>query len=117
MHRALQVGIEDCRHAPFVFPQLAHNLPRQYNRHVADVKLLIFATDDFLDLLFMDRVEKTPEQGNHEGPRSFADQIPGFLSHIVLVQGTDDSTRGINTFLDADDHVARNNWIRLLLNA
>ena len=116
MHRALQISVQNCRHGALIFAELAHNLPRKHHRHVADVKFLILAADDFLHLLLVNGIQKSPKQRNHESPRSFADQIAHFFTHIVLVQRTKHAPRGIDALLDSHDHFARNDGIGFLLH-
>jgi len=98
-------------------PSLPFHLPRKNDREIADVKFLVFVADDFLDAPSCTGFRKPQSSDTTRSPaRHDLRGWRNFLSDVLFIQRTDHSAPRIHALLDADDHVARDERLRLLLN-
>src|SRR6516162_80749 len=116
LHGALQIGVEDGSEGSFIFAKLADHLAREHNGQIANVKFLVLVANDLLHAFFMKRIEKAPEKRDHKTARAAIDEVTNLGTQVLFVERTNDGATRIDSFLDADNHVAGNQRIGLLLN-
>src|SRR5262249_18728223 len=116
LHRPVKVSVQNRRQSPFIFSELSHDLTGQYDRQVADVVFLVLVPDDFFDSLFVNRIEEAPQERHYESAHSPVDELTHFRANILLVQRPDHGPARINSFFEAQDSVARDQGLGLVLH-
>ena len=116
LHGALEIGVKDGGHGAFVFAEFADDLSGEDDGEIADVKFLVLVADDFFYAAFVRGIQETPEESDDEAAGATAGEIANFFTDVVFIKRADDVAAGIHAFLYADDHVAWDERVGLVLH-
>src|ERR1700734_4024784 len=116
LHGALKIGVENGGHGAFVFAEFADDLSSEDDREIADVKFLVLVADDFFYAALVHGIQETPEESDNEAAGAATGEIANFFAHIVFIERADDVAPRIHALLYADNHIARDERIGLVLH-